>query len=1565
MATQLDLGTSRMTFSYDPRCRRPAQSAVTAVVGLLTLVSPRVASAITYSITVDASKQTTGNPRFWSASVGTGTASLTLRSDLQTHYKIANRELGMMRVRGHGVLNDDMGIYKGPGSYDWTKFDTYLTAIVSAGMRPLVELDFMPTALAIGGDYHSPPKDYNAYKDFIKAIVQHCVDKYGADDVGKWYWEVWNEPDYPGFWNGMDANEATAQKMSDYYVLYDAAVDAATSVIPNILIGGPGSTYYGPIGDFLKHCKSANKRVTFVSSHCYPGGDGSSPVSAQSCVDDNSGRVSQITGAGYTTAAVKSFNTEWNSSYSGQGGGTTDGLVSMDSHVNAPFILKTVKLLSDKNNGDTPPVEVFSYWVVSDVFGEKGKDADSWIMQQGGTLPFGSVFGLMTFQGIRKAAFNGFKMLNYLGPKRLQSAGGVGGDGVDAMATKSAGDDEVQILVYNYYATVKTTGSDNVTVTVNNLPAALAGKEIFVTQFLVDETHSNPYKIWVDQTKPKAPSEDQLQKLRLAQHLALAQPVSKKTVETSFSTSFAISKQAATLIILGTKRPLTGRDALVEIEGEDYDGQAGTTKEDSGDSTLGQSISLSSGGTVFFENVDYTDDGVASVQLRVKTQSDTTLELHGDSQTGTLLGKCAITSTSNAWATQTCPLAQPVTGVARLYVVAGGAVHLNWFKFQSAGSTGTGGAGGNTGSGGASGTGASAGTTASVTGGAAGSGTSVGGATSETAGASGGASGNASGGASASVTGGATGSGIPSGGAISGTAGASGGSTESAGGNGDTGSATVPTVGKSSGCGCHLGSAGNSPGALLILGLAAVLFGLRRQRVGRGPAGRALASRWILAALMVLAISVLSASCGSTKKATNDPNGGNPMGGSPAGGSQSCSTPTGGPASLAPLPSAAQRAYQRTELTAFIHFGMATFDGTEQGNLSVDLPSLFNPTNLDATAAAQWASALKAAGIGQAMLVTKHSTGFCLWPTATTDFSVKSSPWMGGQGDVVKLFTDAMHAAGIKVALYLSPWDQTYPSSKPDYETYFKTQLTELLTNYGTVYELEFDGFNAPTSNVDWKSVFALAKQLQPDILVWSGPEIVKTGAIPDLQWIGNENGKASRTTSSLDTGNCGNGSNWCPYECNTSSRAPNWFWHPNQRPMSLSSMQSVYFNTVGMNCTLNFNVPPTTTGQFDAADIDLLQQFGTWYSALNKNNLLQGQPAKADSTWASAGFDAGKAVDGEICTYWGAASGTTSARLEVAPASPITFNVISIREPIEMGERVKRYHVEIKQNGVWNATPLNTSGSKIQGTVIGQRQLWQLNPTTAEAIALVIDSAKDVPAIAEFSVMSGPGVNTPDAGAIIGNDGTLCPLPATAPITDFTFAPSDSGATDTTGVRFGSYGSLSGGVYIYPSSKITSDVTQSNWHITGTVGDYSGFGLYFDGCNRVDASKYKGISFKISGSMGTNPLTLGVATLNDSIAAGWINTNGGDSTAPGRCIPTSGTSQYSQQGCSTPSKTIAVTLEPTVVNVLWSDFSGGSPEASVLTPAEITSIAWTLPWSYAGTPYPVDLVIDDLSFIP
>ena len=458
----------------------------------------------------------------------------------------------------------------------------------------------------------------------------------------------------------------------------------------------------------------------------------------------------------------------------------------------------------------------------------------------------------------------------------------------------------------------------------------------------------------------------------------------------------------------------------------------------------------------------------------------------------------------------------------------------------------------------------------------------------------------------------------------------------------------------------------------------------------------------------------------------------------------------GGPPAVKPVPSPEQASYQHTEMTAFIHFSLATFDGTEQGN-TADKPTVFAPTNLTQDTVNSWVSQLKAAGFRQATLTAKHSIGFCLWPSKSTNdcnqYSVAQSGWMNGAGDVVKMWTDAMHAAGMRVGFYLAPWDQHFPSSNTGYQNYLESQLTDLLTNYGPVYEIWLDGANSPGSNiVDWAHVYRLVRQLQPHTLIWAGPEIdVRAAAssppaFADLQWIGNENGLATRTSSSLDVSNCGGSANmnaWCAWETNVSDRLPDgdhWFWHPQDTPMSLGSMQSIYFTSVGMNTTFLFNVPPSNTGAFDPKDVTLLQQFGSWYSSLYATNVLKGQPTTADSTWATAGFDAAKAVDDDVCSTWVAASGKTTGRLEVDPPSPITFSMISIREPIELGERSTGYHVEIKQNGTWNKAPKDKSGNQIKGTVLGQRQLWQLAQTTADAIAVVIDSARGVPAIAELS---------------------------------------------------------------------------------------------------------------------------------------------------------------------------------------------------------------------------------------
>ena len=234
-----------------------------------------------------------------------------------------------------------------------------------------------------------------------------------------------------------------------------------------------------------------------------------------------------------------------------------------------------------------------------------------------------------------------------------------------------------------------------------------------------------------------------------------------------------------------------------------------------------------------------------------------------------------------------------------------------------------------------------------------------------------------------------------------------------------------------------------------------------------------------------------------------------------------------------------------------------------------------------------------------------------------------------------------------------------------------------------------------------------------------------------------------------------------------------------------------------------------------------------------------------------------------------------------------------------------------------------------------------------------------------------GAAAGTGGAGGSVGStetDGVTCPLPAKALITDFTYAPSDAGAA-TDFASFGDSTTLSGTEFVYPTGTgaLTSDVTKNNWHISGTVGDYSGLGLVFFNCSRVNAAAYKGISFTISGSVPTgNMITMGVGTLNNSITAAWLNTHGETGkTSPGRCSPVSGTNQYDQPTCATATKVIPITATPTTQKIMWADFTGGKPESGV-TPTDIISVSAYFPWAGAGSaPYAADIVIDDLSFIP
>ncbi|HEV8358422.1 MAG TPA: alpha-L-fucosidase [Gemmatimonadales bacterium] len=413
-----------------------------------------------------------------------------------------------------------------------------------------------------------------------------------------------------------------------------------------------------------------------------------------------------------------------------------------------------------------------------------------------------------------------------------------------------------------------------------------------------------------------------------------------------------------------------------------------------------------------------------------------------------------------------------------------------------------------------------------------------------------------------------------------------------------------------------------------------------------------------------------------------------------------------------PRPTRAQLAWQRDELALFLHFGVNTFTDREWGDGRED-PAVFTPDRLDAR---QWARAARAAGFRAMILTAKHHDGFCLWPTRTTDHSVARSPWRGGKGDVVREFTDACRASGLKPGLYLSPWDRNAPSygDSPRYNDMYSAQLTELLTRYGPIHEVWFDGANGEGPNgrrqvYDWPRVFGLVRRLQPDAVMFSD-------AGPDVRWIGNERGAAAETNwSTMDPGavpypgapgdavikalQAGDpaGTVWRPGETDTSIR-PGWFHHPAEdgRVRTVDELVELYFTSVGRNSKLLLNVPPTRDGLLHDTDVARLAGMRERLDALFRSDLAAGRPA----AWR--------------------ATGERSAGLEIDLGRETTMGIADLREDITRGQIVARYTLEGHDGERWR--PLS------RGTTIGYRKLDRFEPAAVRRVRLTIEEALEPP---------------------------------------------------------------------------------------------------------------------------------------------------------------------------------------------------------------------------------------------
>lgn len=283
-------------------------------------------------------------------------------------------------------------------------------------------------------------------------------------------------------------------------------------------------------------------------------------------------------------------------------------------------------------------------------------------------------------------------------------------------------------------------------------------------------------------------------------------------------------------------------------------------------------------------------------------------------------------------------------------------------------------------------------------------------------------------------------------------------------------------------------------------------------------------------------------------------------------------------------PTPEQLAWHDLELGMFCHFGINTFCNQEWGDGS-DPPGKFRPTSLDAR---DWVGTAKEAGFGYFILTAKHHDGFCLWQTGTTDYSVRSSPWKNGKGDVVAECAEACAELGMPFGIYLSPWDRNAPCyhDKEAYDDFYAAQLTELLTGYGPLVEIWFDGAGSEGREYDWPRIMELVKKHQPQAMVFNMGE-------PTVRWVGNEDGvapypcwnTAKVARQSMYTGDMAKWlpetPPWVPAECDVSIRKGSWFWHPGEehRLRSLVELLDIYYRSVGHGAVLLLNVPPGRSG--------------------------------------------------------------------------------------------------------------------------------------------------------------------------------------------------------------------------------------------------------------------------------------------------------------------------------------------------------------------------------------------------
>lgn len=431
------------------------------------------------------------------------------------------------------------------------------------------------------------------------------------------------------------------------------------------------------------------------------------------------------------------------------------------------------------------------------------------------------------------------------------------------------------------------------------------------------------------------------------------------------------------------------------------------------------------------------------------------------------------------------------------------------------------------------------------------------------------------------------------------------------------------------------------------------------------------------------------------------------------------------------------------EYYAFIHFNMNTFTNKEWG-YGDESPSTFNPTNLDTD---QWAEVIKNSGMKGIIITAKHHDGFALWPSNYTSHSVKNSPWKNGEGDLIKDLEKSCRKFGLKLGIYLSPWDRNHPDyGTKKYISYFRNQLTELLTNYGEIFEVWFDGANGGSgfyggtneirkvdkkTYYDWENTHKIIRELQPNAVIFSD-------AGPDIRWVGNEKGYANKTTWSniyKDSVYGGmpdyykfssgqeNGSHFIPTETDVSIR-PGWYYHPEEddKVKSLEKLIDIYFNSVGLNSSLLLNIPVDTRGLIHENDTKRLYELNNYIRNTFSNNFLMESKMYFNDT----SHPINKLIDNKISTMCPFKTKLNNV-IEISLNENKIVDIFKISENINLGQRVKKFRLQALVDDIWVTIE--------EGTTIGSKRLIKFDPIEIKKLKFTIIDSKDIPMISEIGI--------------------------------------------------------------------------------------------------------------------------------------------------------------------------------------------------------------------------------------